>query len=247
MNDPELRGRLGVVEIPVLVIWGDSDDFHPRLWPRERRVVPERRFELIADAGDLPQLEQPAATLALIDDFLRRDERATPSDRRRTAHVTRRRRPDDRRDHRAGPLHQRSPPGSRFLARHLLRPGLTCFDPPTQRPVALRAPSEAGQLARRYAAWLLGLQRIKRLLSLLVWSSANTYPTCWIDFTGARKAAGSPGHPGRTRGRYRPRATWVPFGTTAGHPGPVRMPSSSSGPAAALLLRPSSRAQALAA
>ena len=72
MNDPELRGRLGAVEIPVLVIWGDSDRiFTPGYGRAYAESFPNRRFELIADAGHLPQLEQPAATLALIDDFLK--------------------------------------------------------------------------------------------------------------------------------------------------------------------------------
>ena len=72
MNDPELRGRLGAVEIPVLVIWGDSDRiFTPGYGRAYAESFPNCRFELIADAGHLPQLEQPAATLALIDDFLK--------------------------------------------------------------------------------------------------------------------------------------------------------------------------------
>jgi pimeloyl-ACP methyl ester carboxylesterase len=32
---------------------------------------PNGRFALIADAGHLPQLEQPTATIGVIDDFLR--------------------------------------------------------------------------------------------------------------------------------------------------------------------------------
>lgn len=71
MNDPDLRDRLGAVTIPVLVVWGDSDRiFSPGYGRAYAASFPQARFELIADAGHLPQLEQPTATFAVIDDFL---------------------------------------------------------------------------------------------------------------------------------------------------------------------------------
>jgi pimeloyl-ACP methyl ester carboxylesterase len=71
MNDPELRPRLGTVTIPALLIWGDSDRiFTPGYGRAYAQSFPNGRFALVADAGHLPQLEQPAATLALINDFL---------------------------------------------------------------------------------------------------------------------------------------------------------------------------------
>jgi pimeloyl-ACP methyl ester carboxylesterase len=71
MNDPELRSRLETVTIPALLIWGDSDRiFTPGYGRAYAQSFPNGRFALVADAGHLPQLEQPAATLALIDDFL---------------------------------------------------------------------------------------------------------------------------------------------------------------------------------
>jgi pimeloyl-ACP methyl ester carboxylesterase len=71
MNDPELRPRLGTVTIPALLIWGDSDRiFTPGYGRAYAQSFPDGRFALVADARHLPQLEQPAATLALIDDFL---------------------------------------------------------------------------------------------------------------------------------------------------------------------------------
>jgi pimeloyl-ACP methyl ester carboxylesterase len=71
MNDPELRPRLETVTIPALLIWGDSDRiFTPGYGRAYAQLFPNGRFALVADAGHLPQLEQPAATLALIDDFL---------------------------------------------------------------------------------------------------------------------------------------------------------------------------------
>jgi pimeloyl-ACP methyl ester carboxylesterase len=72
MNDPWLRGRLGDVTIPVLVIWGDSDRiFTPGYGRAYAASFPDGRFALIADAGHLPQLEQPTDTFDVIDDFVR--------------------------------------------------------------------------------------------------------------------------------------------------------------------------------
>jgi pimeloyl-ACP methyl ester carboxylesterase len=72
MNDRELRDRLAAVTIPVLVIWGDSDRiFTPGYGRAYAASFRDGRFTLIEDAGHLPQLEQPTATLAVIDDFLK--------------------------------------------------------------------------------------------------------------------------------------------------------------------------------
>ena len=71
MNNPELRGALGAVTIPALVIWGDSDGiFTPGYGRAYAQSFGNGRFALVADAGHLPQLEQPEQTLALIDDLL---------------------------------------------------------------------------------------------------------------------------------------------------------------------------------
>jgi pimeloyl-ACP methyl ester carboxylesterase len=70
MHDPALRGRLGGVSVPALVIWGDSDAIvTPDYGRAYAQSLPDARFELVSDAGHLPQIEQPAATLALIDAF----------------------------------------------------------------------------------------------------------------------------------------------------------------------------------
>jgi pimeloyl-ACP methyl ester carboxylesterase len=71
MNDPGLRRRLGAVTIPVLAIWGESDQiFTPGYGRAYAASFANGRFALVSGAGHLPQLEQPTATLALIDDFL---------------------------------------------------------------------------------------------------------------------------------------------------------------------------------
>ena len=70
MHDPRLRGRLGDVTIPTLAIWGDSDGIvSPDYGRALATAFAHGRFELVADAGHLPHLEQPQATLALIEAF----------------------------------------------------------------------------------------------------------------------------------------------------------------------------------
>jgi pimeloyl-ACP methyl ester carboxylesterase len=71
MSDPALQSRLGQVRIPALVLWGDSDRvFTPEYGRTYAAELGNARFELIADAGHLPQLEQAAATFAALDAFV---------------------------------------------------------------------------------------------------------------------------------------------------------------------------------
>ena len=73
MSDPALQARLGEIRIPALLLWGDSDGvFTPGYGRAYAAQLGNARFELVADAGHLPQLEQPAATFAAIDGFLAR-------------------------------------------------------------------------------------------------------------------------------------------------------------------------------
>ena len=71
MHDPQLFARLREIEVPTLVIWGDSDRvFTPGYGRAYAAAIPNAEFKLIARAGHLPQIEQPAATFAAIADFL---------------------------------------------------------------------------------------------------------------------------------------------------------------------------------
>ncbi len=71
MHDPTLLGRLGGVGLPVLAIWGESDRIvTPAYGAGFAAAFPDSRFEIVERAGHLPQLEQPAATFALIDGFI---------------------------------------------------------------------------------------------------------------------------------------------------------------------------------
>lgn len=70
MHDPELSARLAGVSVPTLVIWGDSDAIvTPDYGRAYAESFADARFELVRKAGHLPQIEQPAATFALIDAF----------------------------------------------------------------------------------------------------------------------------------------------------------------------------------
>jgi len=70
MYDPKLMRRLARVRIPVLVIWGDSDGIvTPAYGAAFAGAFASGRFEIVKDAGHLPQIEQPAATFSLIDAF----------------------------------------------------------------------------------------------------------------------------------------------------------------------------------
>jgi pimeloyl-ACP methyl ester carboxylesterase len=70
MNDPKLMRRLGRVRIPTLAIWGESDGIvTPAYGAALAGAFQNGRLEVVKDAGHLPQIDQPAATFALIDTF----------------------------------------------------------------------------------------------------------------------------------------------------------------------------------
>jgi pimeloyl-ACP methyl ester carboxylesterase len=70
MHDPGLALKLPGVEIPVLAIYGESDGLSTPAYGRTLAgLFPNSRFELVHEAGHLPQLEAPEATLSLITGF----------------------------------------------------------------------------------------------------------------------------------------------------------------------------------
>jgi pimeloyl-ACP methyl ester carboxylesterase len=69
--DPGFPARIGRITAPTLVVWGASDRVVTPAYGRAyAALIPGARFVEIAAAGHLPQLEQPAATFAAIDEFL---------------------------------------------------------------------------------------------------------------------------------------------------------------------------------
>ena len=68
--DPKLRRRLSRVRIPVLVAWGESDRVVDAEYGRAyAEAFPNARFELISEAGHLPQIEQTERLLTLVRKF----------------------------------------------------------------------------------------------------------------------------------------------------------------------------------
>jgi pimeloyl-ACP methyl ester carboxylesterase len=60
MHDPKLKGRLHRVDVPTLILWGDSDRILSEPYGRAyAAAIPDARFEMIAKAGHFPHLDQP--------------------------------------------------------------------------------------------------------------------------------------------------------------------------------------------
>jgi pimeloyl-ACP methyl ester carboxylesterase len=69
MSDPTLTERLASLEIPTLVLWGDSDRIVDADYGRAyTAAIPMARFQLLPDTGHSPQLETPDQVLHAIWD-----------------------------------------------------------------------------------------------------------------------------------------------------------------------------------
>lgn len=74
MTDPTLPDRLGQVNTPTLVVWGDSDRISDLEVGRAYAdAIPGARFELLPEAGHLPQIEAPAALTGVVWPFIDAD------------------------------------------------------------------------------------------------------------------------------------------------------------------------------
>jgi len=70
MTDPTLLGRLGELDLPVQVIWGEADRVAPPDYGRAyAKAIPTASFTLMPGAGHLPQVEAPEDLLGLIWDL----------------------------------------------------------------------------------------------------------------------------------------------------------------------------------
>ena len=70
MCDPHLKERLATVNIPALVAWGESDRIVTSAYGRAYAdAFANGRYAPIAQSGHMPQIEQPAKLLALIEEF----------------------------------------------------------------------------------------------------------------------------------------------------------------------------------
>jgi pimeloyl-ACP methyl ester carboxylesterase len=67
----DVRERLGAIEMPTMIVWGQSDRVIPMAAALSyHRRIPHSRLEIFERTGHVPQLERPARFNALLDDFL---------------------------------------------------------------------------------------------------------------------------------------------------------------------------------
>jgi pimeloyl-ACP methyl ester carboxylesterase len=67
----DIRERLGMIEIPTLVLWGFDDMVIPvEAALSYHRRIPGSRLEIFERTGHVPQLERPSRFNAVLDDFL---------------------------------------------------------------------------------------------------------------------------------------------------------------------------------
>jgi pimeloyl-ACP methyl ester carboxylesterase len=71
MHDPKLKQRLRRIHIPTLLLWGEADRVAgPDYGRAYAAAIPGARFETIPRAGHFPHLEQPAALVRAVSDFI---------------------------------------------------------------------------------------------------------------------------------------------------------------------------------
>jgi pimeloyl-ACP methyl ester carboxylesterase len=69
MADPTLAGRLGSLELPTLVLWGESDGIVDVDYGRAyAAAIPLAQFQLLPETGHSPQLETPDQVIQAIWD-----------------------------------------------------------------------------------------------------------------------------------------------------------------------------------
>lgn len=67
MSDPTLAGRLAGIDIPVQVIWGESDRIAgPEYGKAYADAIPQATYTLLPRTGHLPQLETPEELLGAL-------------------------------------------------------------------------------------------------------------------------------------------------------------------------------------
>jgi pimeloyl-ACP methyl ester carboxylesterase len=67
----DIRERLGTIEMPTMIVWGQSDRVIPMAAALSyHRRIPHSRLEIFERTGHVPQLERPARFNALLDEFL---------------------------------------------------------------------------------------------------------------------------------------------------------------------------------
>jgi pimeloyl-ACP methyl ester carboxylesterase len=72
MYNPQLKQWLGRIRVPTLVLWGESDRVvTPEYGRAYSGLIPGARFEVIAEAGHHPEIEQPERFVERVAAFLK--------------------------------------------------------------------------------------------------------------------------------------------------------------------------------
>jgi pimeloyl-ACP methyl ester carboxylesterase len=70
LHNPRLTARLYRVDVPTMVIWGESDTFAPVGYGRQlAKALPNASFEIIGKAGHFPHIEQATDLASRIERF----------------------------------------------------------------------------------------------------------------------------------------------------------------------------------
>lgn len=70
-DEEAFAARLGEIEVPVLVIWGDKDGLIPVSAAHEfKKRIPQAELAIFENVGHVPMEEVPAASAAAVRDFL---------------------------------------------------------------------------------------------------------------------------------------------------------------------------------
>jgi pimeloyl-ACP methyl ester carboxylesterase len=73
MHNPKLRYRLHRIDVPTLLLWGESDGLVSVAYAEAyRQMIPGATLVVIPKAGHLPQVEQPDVVLQHILTFVAR-------------------------------------------------------------------------------------------------------------------------------------------------------------------------------
>lgn len=76
LHNPKLAGRLHRVDVPTLLIWGESDGVvTPEYGAAYRDLIPEAQLVVIPEAGHVPQIEQADAFVGHVLGFARQAPR----------------------------------------------------------------------------------------------------------------------------------------------------------------------------
>lgn len=79
-SDPPLLPRLSKIDVPTLVVWGESDRVvDPEYGRAYANAIPGARFQLIPRSGHLPQMETPAELTATVWEFVEGSGKPRPA------------------------------------------------------------------------------------------------------------------------------------------------------------------------